>query len=179
MLFTPTKLAGAFIIDVEKRCDERGFFSRTWCIEEFAAQGLDARPVQCSMSHNPVAGTLRGLHYQAAPHLETKLVRCTSGAVFDVIADVRPASATWGEWLGVELSAANGRMLWVPEGCAHGFLTLLPDTDLTYQTSAPHAPAAERALSWNDPAFAIAWPAQPRLLSAKDARIKHHSYRTA
>jgi len=168
MIITETELAGAFIIDVERHCDERGFFARTWCQEEFAAHGIDLPPLQANMSSNPIKGTLRGLHYQLAPHEEAKLVRCTRGAIYDVIVDLREASPTFGEWMGVELSASNCRQLYVPGGFAHGFLTLADDSDVTYQVSARYAPGAERGLRWDDPAFAIQWPAEPQLISAKD-----------
>jgi dTDP-4-dehydrorhamnose 3,5-epimerase len=170
MIFSETILPGAFIIDVERLSDERGFFARTWCEDEFAAHGLAFSLVQASLSSNPTKGTLRGLHYLAAPHEETKLVRCTRGAIYDVIVDLREASPTFGQWLSVELTADNFRTLVVPSGCAHGFLTLAANTDVSYHMSARYVPGAERALRWNDPAFAIAWPAAPRLMSAKDRR---------
>ena len=168
MILTETELAGAFIIDLERLCDERGFFARTWCEEEFAAQGIELSPLQSNMSSNPTKGTLRGLHYQVAPHQEAKLVRCTRGAIYDVIVDMREGSATFGEWIGVELTADNCRQLYVPAGFAHGFLTLADNTDVTYQVSARYAPGAERGLRWDDPAFAIRWPAEPQLISTKD-----------
>lgn len=168
MLFTETKLPGAFIIDLERRADERGFFARSWCEDEFAAHGIALPPLQANLSHNPTQGTLRGLHYQLAPHAESKLVRCTRGALYDVIVDLREESATYGQWVGVELTADNYRQLFVPERFAHGFLTLLPDTDAAYQVSARYAPGAEAGLRWNDPALGITWPAPVQLVSAKD-----------
>ena len=168
MDFVETELPGVFILDAERHCDERGFFARSWCLGEQAARGIDFVPVQGSVSSNPTCGTLRGLHYQAAPHEETKLVRCTRGAIFDVLVDLRPASPTHGQWLGVELTAASLRQLLVPGGVAHGFLTLEPDTDVSYLMSAGYVPAAARGLRWNDPGLGIAWPAAPVLLSAKD-----------
>ncbi len=168
MILTETELAGAFIIDLERLCDERGFFARTWCEEEFAAHGISLSPLQSNMSSNPTKGTLRGLHYQVAPHEEAKLVRCTRGAIYDVIVDMREESTTFGEWMGVELTADNCRQLYVPGGFAHGFLTLADNTDVAYQVSARYAPGAERGLRWDDPAFAIRWPAEPQLMSIKD-----------
>ena len=168
MIFTETELAGAFIIDLERLCDERGFFARTWCEDEFAAHGIGLPPLQANMSSNPTKGTLRGMHYQLAPHEESKLVRCTRGAIFDVIVDLREDSATFGEHIGVELTADNCRQLYVPGGFAHGFLTLAENSDVAYQVSAKYAPGAERGLRWDDSAFAIHWPAEPQLISAKD-----------
>lgn len=169
MLFTETHLAGAFLIDVERLPDERGFFARTWCADELAAHGVVLAPVQGNLSVNPTPGTLRGLHYQAAPHEEIKLVRCPRGAIFDVIVDLRPASPTYGQWLGAELTAANCRQLLVPGGFAHGFLTLAPDTEVSYEMSARYVPGAARGLRWDDPAIGVRWPAPPQLLSPKDA----------
>jgi dTDP-4-dehydrorhamnose 3,5-epimerase len=169
MLFTETHLAGAFLIDVERLPDERGFFARTWCADELAARGIELAPVQGNLSVNPTPGTLRGLHYQAAPHEEIKLVRCTRGAIFDVIVDLRAASPTYGQWLGAELTATNCRQLLVPGGFAHGFLTLAPDTEVSYEMSARYVPSAARGLRWNDPAIGVRWPAPPQLLSPKDA----------
>ena len=168
MIFTETELPGAFIIDLERLCDERGFFARTWCEDEFAAHGIGLPPLQANMSSNPTKGTLRGMHYQLAPHEESKLVRCTRGAIYDVIVDLREESPTFGQWLGVELTADNCRQLLVPGGFAHGFLTLVENSDVAYQVSAKYTPGAERGLRWDDPAFAIQWPAEPQLISAKD-----------
>ena len=168
MHFVETELAGVFILDVERQCDERGFFARTWCADEQAPYGIDFVPVQANASTNPTKGTLRGLHYQAAPYEEVKLVRCTRGAIFDVLVDLRLASPTYGHWLGVELTADSLRQLLVPSGVAHGFLTLVPDTDVSYLMSARYVPGAARGLRWDDPAIGICWPAQPQLLSAKD-----------
>jgi dTDP-4-dehydrorhamnose 3,5-epimerase len=169
MLFTETSLPGAYVIDLDRREDERGFFARAWCRREFETHGLDAELVQCNLSSNPRAGTLRGMHYQVPPDAETKLVRCVRGAIFDAIVDVRVDSSTFGEWLGVELSAENGRMLYVPEGFAHGFETLVDGTDVYYQVSAYYAPGAEQGLRWDDPAVAIEWPLPPTIISRKDA----------
>ena len=169
MLFTETELPGAFVIDLQRREDDRGFFARAWCEEEFRAHGLDTRVSQCNVSFNDRAATLRGLHYQVEPHAEVKLVRCTRGAIFDVIVDVRPDSATYTKWIGVELTADNGRLLYVPEGFAHGYVTLEPATETFYQVSVPYAPGAERGARWNDPAFGIDWPDVGELvMSEKD-----------
>ena len=168
MHFIETELPGVFILDVERHCDERGFFARYWCADELALQGIDFVPVQGSLSSNPTKGTLRGLHYQAAPHEETKLVRCTRGAIFDVLVDLRPASPTYGQWLGLELTADNLRQLLVPGGIAHGFLTLQPDTEVSDLMSTRYVPAAARGLRWDDPAIGISWPGPPVLLSGKD-----------
>jgi dTDP-4-dehydrorhamnose 3,5-epimerase len=169
MRFTETELAGAFVIDLERREDDRGFFARAWCEEEFAAQGLDTRVSQCNVSFNERRGTLRGLHYQVPPHAEVKIIRCTSGAVYDVIVDLRPESQTYTRWIGVELTADNRRMLYVPEGFAHGYVTLEDETETYYQVSAPYAPEAERGARWDDPAFGIEWPeAEQLVISEKD-----------
>ena len=168
MDFVETELPGVFILDAERQCDERGFFARNFCADEQAAQGIDFVPVQGSVSSNPTTGTLRGLHYQAAPHEEAKLVRCTRGAIFDVLVDLRPASPTYGQWLGLELTADSLRQVLVPGGIAHGFLTLQPDTDVSYLMSTHYVPAAARGLRWDDPGLGIRWPAVPVLLSAKD-----------
>jgi len=170
MIFRETSLTGAFVIDIEKREDARGFFARTWCRREFEANGLDTRIVQCSVSFNARRGTLRGLHYQAPPYEEVKLVRCTKGGVYDVIVDVRAASRTFLRWLGVELTAGNGRMLYVPKGFAHGFQTLVDETEIFYQISEYYTPEAQRGLRWDDPALGIEWPETPeRIISERDA----------
>lgn len=171
MIFTETELPGAFIIDLERLCDERGFFARTWCEDEFTAHGIGLPPLQANMSINPTKGTLRGMHYQLAPYEESKLVRCTRGAIYDVIVDLREDSPTFGNWLGVELTAENCRQLYVPGGFAHGFLTLTENSDVAYQVSAKYAPGAERGLRWDDPVIAIYWPNVPQLISDKD---RHH-----
>lgn len=168
MKFIETPLAGAFVLEPERRSDERGFFARVFCRDEFAAHGLDHNPAQCNISFNPAKATLRGMHYQAKPHQEVKLVRCTMGLIFDVIVDLRSASQTLGDWFGVELSAENRRMLYVPKDFAHGYLTLAPATEVFYQVSELYHPAAERGARWDDPAFAIEWPLRPKVISAKD-----------
>jgi dTDP-4-dehydrorhamnose 3,5-epimerase len=158
MRFTETELPGAFLIDLERREDERGFFARAWCEEELAAHGLDTRVSQCNISFNERRGTLRGLHYQVPPHAEVKVVRCTRGSIYDVIVDLRPGSATYMRWIGIELTAENRLQLYVPEGFAHGYLTLEDATETFYQVSMPYAPGAERGARWDDAAFDIAWP---------------------
>lgn len=168
MIFTEARLPGVFVVDVERREDERGFFARSWCRREFEAHGLNAELVQCNISFNKASGTLRGMHYQAAPHEETKLVRCTMGAIYDVLVDLRPASPTYKGWIGVELTAANRTMLYVPPGVAHGFETLSDDSEIFYQMSAFYFPESARGVRWDDPAFSIRWPHPPRVISVKD-----------
>jgi dTDP-4-dehydrorhamnose 3,5-epimerase len=169
VIFTETRLAGAFTIDVETHEDERGFFARVWDGEELAAHGLDARVVQSSIAYNRLAGTLRGLHWQEAPYAETKLVRCTAGAIWDVIVDLRPDSPTFLEWVAVELTAENRRTLYVPERFAHGYQTLADATEVWYQMSERYAPDAARGLRWDDPRLGIDWPAaERRVISERD-----------
>lgn len=168
MKFIETPLAGAFVLAPERRADERGFFARVFCHDEFAAHNLENNIAQCNISFNPAKATLRGLHYQAAPYQEVKFVRCTMGLIFDVIVDLRPTSSTLGHWFGVELSADNRRMLYVPKDFAHGYLTLAPDTEVFYQASEFYHPAAECGARWDDPAFAIEWPLRPQVISARD-----------
>lgn len=169
MIFTPTPLAGAVLVDLDRHEDARGFFARTWCRREFAAAGLGVALAQCSVSHNRRRGTLRGMHYQAAPHEEDKLVRCTRGALYDVIIDLRPGSATYARHFAVELTAENGRALFIPRGFAHGFQSLADDTDVLYQMSEFYAAEAARGVRWNDPAFGIAWPIAEPILHPRDA----------
>jgi dTDP-4-dehydrorhamnose 3,5-epimerase len=168
MRFTELDLPGAYLIDLEPHQDSRGFFARTWCQREFAAQGLVTQFVQGNLSFSRTAGTLRGMHYQVPPHAEVKLVRCTRGAIHDVIADVRPESPTYRRWAGVDLSAAGHRMLYVPTGFAHGFITLEDDSEVTYQVSAFYAPGCERGIRFDDPALAIRWPRAVTVVSDKD-----------
>jgi dTDP-4-dehydrorhamnose 3,5-epimerase len=168
MRFTETILPGAVIVDVDTFVDERGFFARSWCTREFEQRGLNPCLVQCNISGNTAMGTLRGMHYQAAPYAEAKLVRCTRGAVYDVIIDLRETSATYLQHVGVELSAENHRALFIPEGFAHGFLTLTDDSEVFYQMSAFYEPAAARGVRWNDPAFAISWPLPVAVISRRD-----------
>lgn len=168
MIFTPTKLQGAYILEVKKIEDERGFFGRSWCKQELEAHGLNANVVQANVSYNKVKGTLRGMHFQKAPHQETKLVRCTRGAICDVIIDLRPDSPTYKQWIAVELTESNYRMLFVPEDFAHGFITLEDNTEVTYQVTQYYTPGAEGGIRWNDPAFHIEWPIEPVVVSGKD-----------
>ena len=169
MIFYETSLLGAYLIEPDRRVDDRGFFARTWCQREFAEHGMTARFVQCSISFNKNRGTLRGMHLQIAPHEEAKLIRCTQGAVFDVIIDLRRGSATFGKHFGVELDAKNRLMLFVPEGFAHGFQTIRNATEVSYQMSEYYAPeAALSGVRWNDPAFGIEWPIADPVMSERD-----------
>lgn len=168
MIFHETAVAGAFVIEPERLVDERGFFARTWCQRELQERGLDAGLAQCSISFNLTRGTLRGMHYQIAPYAETKLVRCTAGAIFDVIVDLRPGSKSFRRWCGVELSQQNRKMLYIPKGCAHGFLTLSDDVEVFYQISEFYSAAHARGVRWNDPAFAIQWPGEVKVISERD-----------
>jgi dTDP-4-dehydrorhamnose 3,5-epimerase len=169
MIFTSTAIQGAYLIDLEKKGDSRGFFARAWCRREFEAHGLNPTVVQSNLSYTAEPGTVRGLHYQHPPHSEAKLVRCIRGAIFDAAVDLRSDSPTFKKWAGAELSAANYRMLFIPEGCAHGYLTLQPDTEVFYQVSAFYAPEAEAGVRWNDPAFGIEWPIEPRIVLPRDS----------
>ena len=168
MIFTETKLPGALVIDLEQLEDERGFFARCWSEVEFADRGLNPRSVETNISFNRKAGTLRGMHFQIAPHAQPKLVRCTAGAIYDVIIDLRPESVTFKHWIAVELTAANRRQLYIPEGFAHGFQTLVDNTEVLYQMSAPYVAESARGVRWNDPAFDIDWPAAERIIIARD-----------
>lgn len=177
MRFSQTAVAGVVVVDIEPRTDERGAFARLHCPEAFAAAGHPFVPVQTSLSRNPTAGTLRGMHYQPAPHGETKLVRCVRGRIFDVAVDLRPDSPTHRRWVSAELSADNGRALLVPEGVAHGFLTLEADSDVLYQIAPAYRPGHEAGVRWDDPAFAIAWPQAPSLISPRDAGYPDYAAR--
>jgi dTDP-4-dehydrorhamnose 3,5-epimerase len=168
MILEDTRIAGVVIVRPDRLEDDRGFFARTWDEDEFAARGLSAHVVQCSISFNRSRGTLRGLHYQAAPHEESKLVRCTAGAIFDVAVDLRPDSPTFKDWVGVELSADNRVALYIPEGCAHGFLTLADDSEIYYQMTEPYAPGTGRGARWDDPAFGIEWPGEVLVIHERD-----------
>lgn len=181
MIFTETEIKGAFIIELERLEDDRGFFARSYCQREFEAHGLNPRLVQCNISFNSKKGTLRGMHYQAAPHEEAKLVRCVRGSIYDVIMDIRPDSASYCHWIGVELAApcsqppahrsqltAYYRMLYIPEGFAHGFLTLEDNTEVFYQMSEFYARESARGVRWNDPAFGIQWPGEVKVISERD-----------
>ncbi len=168
MIFTETKLPGAFIIDIEKRGDDRGFFARTWCQREFEEHRLNIHLVQTNLAFTKSKGVLRGMHYQAPPHAEAKLIRCTSGAIIDMIIDLRPESVTFKQWLGTELTASNRRMLYVPEGFAHGYLTVEDNSEVVYQVSEFYCREAERGLRYDDPAFGVEWPIEVRTVSEKD-----------
>jgi len=169
--FRETPLSGAVIVELEPHVDDRGFFARTYCDREFAAQGLPTAWPQCNLSRNRRAGTLRGMHFNAPPHEEAKLVRCASGAIWDVIVDIRPGSPTRLRWFGLELSAQAGNALFISEGFAHGFLTLRDDTDVTYQMGRLFEGAAARGLRWDDPRIDIAWPAVPTVISDRDRAL--------
>lgn len=169
MIFRETPLPGAYVIDIERLEDERGFFARTWCAREYQAHGLNPRLVQCSISFNAKKGTLRGMHYQLPPFTEAKVVRCTRGAIFDVIIDLRRESPTFRQHFGITLTPESRTMLYVPEGFAHGLLTLEDETEVLYLISEFYAPEYARGVRWNDPAFAIKWPAPVQVISARDA----------
>lgn len=168
MKFTSLSVAGAYLIQQERREDERGFFARLWCEKEFRDQGLNPRIAQINTQVSRVAGTLRGIHFQTGEHAEVKIARCLRGAAFDVAVDLRPASPTFRRWVGVTLSGENGDMLYLPEGCAHGYLTLQADTEMMYFASYPYAPAAATGVRFDDPAFAIDWPREVVMVSAAD-----------
>jgi dTDP-4-dehydrorhamnose 3,5-epimerase len=163
-----TALAGAYIIDIEPVTDERGFFARSWCRHEFEKYGLNSNLAQCGISFNKKCGALRGMHYQAKPHEESKVVRCTRGAIYDVIVDLQPESSTFKQWTAVELNAENRRMLYIPPGFAHGFQSLVDDTEVFYQISEFYHPGSARGVRWDDPAFGIQWPPAERIISDKD-----------
>ena len=169
MIFTETELPGAYVIDLEPIEDPRGFFARAWSERELAERGLETHIAQCSLSHNTHAGTLRGMHFQRAPHEEVKLVRCTRGAIHDVIVDLRADSPTFRRWIAVELGEDDRRTLYVPRGFAHGFQTLTEDAEVFYMISEPYVPEAAGGVRWDDPAFSIAWPmAEPSQISERD-----------
>lgn len=168
MQFSPTDLPGVFLIGLERHEDERGFFARSFCADEFNAHGLDPRVAQCSVSRNRRKGTLRGLHYQAAPHEEAKLVRCTLGGIYDVAVDLRPDSPAFRRWAAFELSSENGLGLYVPAGVAHGFQTLADDSEVFYQISVPYRPELARGVRFDDPAFGIRWPIAEPIVNARD-----------
>jgi len=167
MIFTETELKGVYLIETEPLEDDRGFFARTFCREEFAKYGLNPQVAQCNLSYNRKKGTLRGMHYQIAPREEAKLVRCISGAIYDVIVDLREDSTTYCQWLSLELSA-RGRMLYIPKGIAHGFQTLKDGTEVFYQMSEIYTHEYARGIRWNDPAFSIEWPHDQRIISERD-----------
>jgi dTDP-4-dehydrorhamnose 3,5-epimerase len=169
MIFRPTQIEGAFMLEPERLLDGRGFFTRIWCMEEARRYGLDPAVVQCSLSYTSKRGILRGMHYQAYPYAESKTIRCVRGSVFDVVADLRPESPTYLQWEGFELTQDNRLALHVPKGCAHGFQALTDDVELLYQMSDPFEPEVARGFRWNDPAFGIRWPIQDPILSERDA----------
>ena len=171
MIFTETKLKGAFIIDIEPREDERGFFTRAFCQREFAEHGLKPVIAQANIGFNKRKGTIRGMHFQFPPAAETKLVRVVRGAAYDVAVDLRLDSPTYGRWVAAELSAENGRMLYIPPGCAHGFQTLADDTELLYQIAPGYEPGLSRGVRWNDPTLGIAWPIANPILSERDRTL--------
>lgn len=174
MIFTATGIEGAFVIDVERKEDERGFFARTWDGDELRAYGLEANIVQSSISYNARRATLRGMHFQRSPHEETKLVRCTAGAIHDVLVDLRPASPTHRKWIALELSADNRRTLYVPRGVAHGFLTLTDASEVLYLIGTAYVAEASAGVRWDDPAFAIEWPFAPEVISERDRTWPPH-----
>jgi dTDP-4-dehydrorhamnose 3,5-epimerase len=168
MRFHETKLPGVFEIELEPNFDERGFFARCWCKKEFQSQGLNSRLVQCNVSFNVRKGTLRGMHYQATPYEETKIVRCTQGAIYDVVVDLRPQVPTFKRWASLVLTAEKRNMAYIPKGCAHGFLTLQDHTEVFYQMSEFHHPELARGVRWDDPAFQIVWPDKVEVISERD-----------
>jgi len=172
MKFKDTPIPGAYVIEPERIGDARGFFARTYCQKEFSERGLSPDFVQCNISFNRGKGTLRGMHYQAEPHSEIKIVRCTMGSIYDVIVDLRPESAAFKSWFAVELTAENRIMLYVPAGIAHGFQTLEDNTEVFYQMSGFYAPDYARGVRWDDPAFGIEWPEENRTISDKDLQFE-------
>ena len=168
MTFEPTSVEGAWVLGVERHADERGYFARLWCASELAERSLAARLEQCSLSYNRAAGTIRGMHYQAAPREEAKVVRCIRGAIYDVLLDLRPSSPSFRRWFARELRPETGLALYVPEGVAHGFQTLSDDAEVLYMISEAYEPSLARGVRWNDPAFGIEWPAPPTVISERD-----------
>lgn len=168
MIFTETILKGAFVIEIKKLEDDRGFFGRSWCANEMKEHGLNANICQANTSLSKTKGTLRGMHYQLDPYQETKLIRCTHGSIYDVIIDLRPDSPTYKQWFGIELSREKYNMLYVPEDFAHGFVTLEDDVEVTYLVTQFYTPGAEAGIRWNDPDFNIKWPLEPKVISEKD-----------
>ena len=175
MYFRPTPLSGLFVVGLDKISDERGWFARSFCAAEFAAQGIGFQIVQSNVSVNTEVGTLRGLHYQAAPHGESKLIRCARGRIWDVAVDLRPDSPTRCHWFGLELGPDIPHTLFIPDGFAHGFVTLQADSEVHYQMDAPFVPAAARGVRWNDPAFGICWPLPPTVIAPRDANYPDYA----
>lgn len=172
MKFIKTPIEKVYLLEIEKIEDERGFFARSWCREEFEDMGLNGNLAQCSISFNKEKGTLRGMHYQAPPYEEAKIIRCTMGAIYDVIIDVRPSSPTFKKWYGVELSASNRNMLYAPEGVAHGYITLEDNSEIFYQISELYHPECAKGVRWDDPAFGVKWPAKPSVIADRDVNYK-------
>lgn len=168
MKFTESRLSGLFVVEIEPRVDERGFFARSWCAREFSEHGLNARIVQCNISMNATAGTLRGMHFQRIPHEEAKLIRCTRGSLYDVAIDLRADSPTFLQWFGETLSAENRRMIYIPPGFAHGFVTLENETEVSYQMTEFYEPGAGCGVRWDDPLFGIRWPREPSVIAERD-----------
>jgi dTDP-4-dehydrorhamnose 3,5-epimerase len=175
MKFVSVPIGGVYWIDLDLQVDERGFFARTWCAQEFSSHGLNPKLAQCSVSFNTKRGTLRGMHYQDDPCREAKLVRCCSGAIYDVVVDLRRTSPTYCKWSAVELTARNRKMLYVPEGCAHGFQTLTDDTEVFYQISEEYRKEYARGVRWDDPLFGITWPIRDPILSERDRAFPNHT----
>lgn len=171
MIYHYTPIEDVFLIELERREDSRGWFTRTFCAEEFSDMGLETNFVQTSTVFNEMCGTLRGLHYQTPPYAETKLVRCVHGALFDVVVDIRPESATFGQWVAAELSGDNGCMFYLPKGCAHGFQTLMPRTEINFQMSTPYHAEHSAGIRWNDPSLNIDWPLADPIISEKDSEL--------
>ena len=171
MHFQDLPLSGAYLIVPDRKEDERGYFARTFCRRSFLERNLKDCSLQCSLSHNRVRGTLRGMHFQMRPHGETKLVRCSRGAIFDVMVDLRPSSPTYGHWYGAELTQENAHALYIPNGCAHGFITLRDETEVVYQMAEPFVASAASGFRWDDPEVAIEWPLEPTVVSKRDAAL--------
>ncbi|MDD5428967.1 MAG: dTDP-4-dehydrorhamnose 3,5-epimerase [Candidatus Omnitrophica bacterium] len=169
MKFTKTPIEKVYLLEIEKIEDERGFFARSWCAEEFEKRGLNGKIAQCSISFNKKKGTLRGMHYQVPPHEEAKIIRCTMGAIYDVIIDIRPDSPTFRKWYAAELSADNRRMIYAPEGVAHGYVTLKDDCEIFYQISELYHPECAKGVRWDDPAFGVKWPSGKKIINDRDA----------
>jgi dTDP-4-dehydrorhamnose 3,5-epimerase len=169
MKFTPTKIPGAYLIEIQPTTDERGFFARSFCADEFHQHGLNSNFTQCNVSFTSKQGTIRGMHYQVAPNTEAKLVRCTKGAIYDIILDLRPESPTFKQWVAAELTAGNHRMFYIPPGCAHGFQTLIDDTEVFYQMSGVYSADAAMGVRWNDPAFGIEIPLAISVINERDS----------
>ncbi|HEX5483375.1 MAG TPA: dTDP-4-dehydrorhamnose 3,5-epimerase [Terriglobia bacterium] len=176
MIFEETAIPGVFELQIEPHTDDRGFFARSWCQKEFEDHKLNPKLVQCNISFNSRKGTLRGMHYQAPPYEEAKVVRCTKGAIYDVVLDLRPGSRAFKSWVGIALTAEKRNMVYVPEGCAHGFLTLEDETEVCYQMSEFYNPESARGCRWDDPAFGIIWPGSVEVISERDQHYTNFEY---